>query len=330
MKEALQGVKHLGREMKVLLGLAPEKLHSPGGLMLPPVRVAGDDLRLFLVGDTGTGDSAQMHVAASMIAEAAHRKPHFTVNLGDLFYEDGVEQVDDPALTERFDEPYDALGPMYAMPGNHDHRGSVDAIVKHAAQSDVMVMPARYYGFSYEFGDRKADFFVLDTDVLEEDPEQLAWLAKQFAASKADYKIVFGHHPVHSGGKHGDSDFMKRLVLPIIDGKANLTAAGHDHDQQVLSTPGGTMVLVSGAGAKQRTTGLTPRSHFAAEGLGFSALTLGQSGLQLDVLRSGDRAVIHRTSLGLDEKASPPAHPKLQTHSLPWAGAARSRESWPT
>lgn len=325
LNEAVHGVRHLGKEMQTLLGLVPPKTLSAGGVMLPSIRVPGDELRLFLVGDTGTGDDHQMHVATSMIAEAGSRKPHFTINLGDLFYENGVERADDPVLTERFDEPYEPLGPMYAMPGNHDHRGNVDAIIDHAKDSAVMVMPARYYGFSYAFGDRQADFFVLDTDVIEQDPEQLAWLAEKFAASTADYKIVLGHHPIHSGGQHGDTDFMKRSVLPIIEGQAKLSAAGHEHDQQVLSTVGGTLLLVSGAGGKERKTGLTDRSHFAAEGPGFSALTLGQEGLQLDILRSSDRSVMHRERLGLDQRATPPPNPKLVSQSLPWLGAARSR-----
>lgn len=299
-------LSHRVEGAKRLIGIdADAPALSPGGVWLPTQRVEGDHLRLFLTGDTGTGNGDQMGVAASMIAEAALRKPHFMVNLGDLIYEAGVQTPDDPALLERIDAPYAELAPMYAALGNHDHWGNVDAVVAHAETSDTIVLPARFYGFTYEFGGRTADFFVLDTQVLEQDPAQLAWLAERFGASTADYKIVLGHHPIHSGGSHGDTDYMKALVLPIIEGQAKLYASGHEHDQQVLSTAGGSLLLVSGAGGKQRDTGETDRTHFAAAGLGFSALTLGQDGLQLDLVRASDRRVVYREDLGLDEAARP-------------------------
>lgn len=321
----------IGDEVKRLIGLEDGPRLSPGGVWLPTVRVDGPDLRIFLTGDTGTGNGDQMGVAASMIAEAALRKPHFMVNLGDLVYENGVETSDDPRLAERMDVPYADLAPMYAALGNHDHRGDVDAMVAHAKTSDTVVMPARYYGFTYEFAGRSADFFVLDTQVLEEDPAQLAWLAEKFGASTADYKIVLGHHPIHSGGSHGDTDYMKALVLPIIEGQAKLYASGHEHDQQVLSTAGGSLLLISGAGGKQRDTGETDRTHFAGAGLGFSALTLGQDGLQLDLLRAADRKVMYREQLGIDEAARPgkarraPAMPMLARPPSEGGGARRKR-----
>ncbi len=321
-------VDRLGNKVGRLLGKVEPKRLEPGGVQLPTIRVPGDELRYLVTGDTGTGDKNQMKVAAAMTADALMRKPHFSVNLGDLVYENGVKRADDPLLRERLDVPYEKLGgKMYLMAGNHDHRGDVGAIIEHAKSSPVVEMPARYYGFSYEFGKRKADFFVLDTEVLEDDPAQLAWLTAAFRASKADYKIVLGHHNIDSGGKHGASDVMRSLVLPLIDGKAQLAAGGHDHDQQVLSTPGGTLLLVSGAGGKSRPTGRTDNTHFAHEGLGYAAITLGQKGLSLELLDADRRCVLHRESLPLGEKAKrPTAEPAGQ---LPWAGAAHSRFKTP-
>ena len=313
--------------VKKLVGLEQPGRLSVGGVVLPRKKIKEDELRLFFVGDTGTGEEPQMRIAASMTAEAGVRSPHFVVNLGDLIYENGVESPKDPTLRSRLLEPYDELPPMYLMGGNHDHRGDVDAIVDFAQNHKGLVMPARYYQFGFEFGKRTADFFVLDTHTLAEDPKQLGWLGEAFRKSTADYKIVLGHHPILSGGEHGDTDFMKSLVLPIIDGKAQIAAAGHEHDQQVLSTCGGTRIVVSGAGAKARKTGLTDRSHFAAEGLGFSALKLGKNGLQLDVIDGNTRKVLHREDMPLDDRLKASRSRKNQGGAgvLPWAGAAHSR-----
>lgn len=325
--EITEGLAHAVDEISGrigrLIGVGPRRTLSPGGSKLPRERVDEDELRIFVFGDSGTGEEPQMFTSAAMTSEAAYRKPHFAVDLGDIIYEDGVESPEDPVLKERVDVPYESLGKVYLIGGNHDHHGDIDALVAFAQKSKIAVMPARYYQFGYAFGDRRADFFVLDTDVLEEDPRQLAWLTEAFRSSDADYRIVLGHHPILSGGEHGDSDFMRKLVLPLIDGKAQLAGAGHDHDQQVLSTSGGTLVLVSGAAAKTRDTGVHDRAHFAAEGLGFSALTLGQEGLTIDVIDAESRSVIHREALALDERPQRPA--KSLTAQLPWTGAAPSR-----
>ena len=42
------------------------------------------------------------------------------------------------------------------------------------------------------------------------DSAQLAWIESTLAASDADWKIVFGHFPVHSAttGEHGDTSYL--------------------------------------------------------------------------------------------------------------------------
>lgn len=317
-------VDRIGHRIERLLGREPPTRLSPGGGELPRIQIDDDELRIFLVGDWGTGEEGQAIVSSAMTADAAVRKPHLSFNLGDLIYEDGVVRRDDPNLVARVEKPATGIGErMYLMLGNHDHRGNVDAVIAFARDSGVVALPARYYSVGYAFGARTADFFVLDTDVLSEDADQLAWLASALARSQADYRIVLGHHPIHSGGMHGNNEHMERLVLPLIDGHAQLAAAGHDHDQQVLSTPGGTLLLVSGAGGKVRESGITDRTHFASEGLGYSTLTLGPKGLELEIIDAESRSVLYRERLALGERARKPAISPVV--KLPWVGAADRR-----
>ena len=108
-------------------------------------------------------------------------------------------------------------------------------------------MPARTYGFQERADDgATADFFVLDTTplayssreegdavTLTADDHQIAWLEKALAGSKADWKLVIGHHPVFSGGRHGDTAELVRILAPLLE-RHGVSAYlnGHDHDLQ--------------------------------------------------------------------------------------------------
>ena len=112
--------------------------------------------------------------------------------------------------------------------GNHDYSGNTDAQLAYTRKNKRWTMPARYYKISKALPGSAADFFFLDTQHLKRDDwfgrlfsekpdEQLTWLEAELAASTARWKIVVGHHPVFSGGEHGDNDEMIRKLKPLLD-----------------------------------------------------------------------------------------------------------------
>jgi hypothetical protein len=114
------------------------------------------EVRLIFVGDTGSGQAHQLSVARQMEELCQSVQPAAVVMLGDNFYHEGVQTVDDPLWQERFEQVYtgaclDQLS-FYAILGNHDYRGSADAQIAYSqAGSGKWMMPARYY--SLRFGE---------------------------------------------------------------------------------------------------------------------------------------------------------------------------------
>ena len=73
-------------------------------------------------------------------------------------------------------------------------------------------------------------------------------------AGAEDWKIVFGHHPIFSGGDHPGSKILRTNVLPIMKSyDVDFYITGHDHNLQHWVTrgdPSGLEHITSGAGGK--------------------------------------------------------------------------------
>jgi|GEM_PF-1589435 len=268
-----------------------------GGMELPPVRVASDELRVFVLGDSGTNNDDQRTVANTLLRESADdaRAPHFAIHVGDGIYNNGVQSVHDPKFEACINQHYGAFGrPVYYALGNHDYgsskgSGNVQAVVDYANAAvdgkvdSPLTMPGRYYSYSYAFGDKTAKFFTLDTNTLISDDKQQAWLESALKNSDADFNIIVGHHPILSDGAHGDQAHFQDKLLPLVDKYADLYVCGHEHDQQILLTDKSAQLL-SGAAGEWRDVGTSNRSLFSKGALGFSALQFSDEGLRINVV----------------------------------------------
>jgi acid phosphatase len=145
-----------------------------------------------------------------------------------------------------------------------------------------------------------ADFFFLDTTpmaVLDADeikyhghikkqnvPEQMAWFESALKTSTAPWKIVIGHHPIYTGGQHGNTPYLVEHVLPLLEKyKVQAYFNGHDHDLQHLQA-GGVNLFCSGGGSKPRASIRDlPQTKFAKGCSGFAAVGLqaGQMEVQM-------------------------------------------------
>src|SRR5262245_59190298 len=157
-----------------------------------------------VMGDTGTGDEAQMSVARQMAKQRAKTPFEFAIMLGDNIYEKGEEKYIKP----RFEEPYrDLLAAgvkFYAALGNHD---IIKGLGFQTNYKNFNMGGRRFYNFTKGTGasaDGPAsgsgsgsgrddpnliEFFALDTNSME--PEQLNWLEEKLKASKARWKVAF-------------------------------------------------------------------------------------------------------------------------------------------
>ena len=245
-------------------------------------------LPFVVVGDWGRdGGRSQRDVATQMGKAAAAGGSKFVIAVGDNFYEDGVESVDDPHFRASFEDVYTAPAlqtPWYAILGNHDYHGNVQAQIDYSGKSSRWHMPARYYTRSEDLpGGGPVDFFFLDTSPFvtryvgsktkidgQDSKAQLAWLEAALKQSGARWKIVIGHHPVFSGGSsHGSTPELIRDVKPLLD-RYKVTAYffGHDHDLQHIVVDG-VNYFGCGAGADTRPTTMIAGSRFASDHPGF-------------------------------------------------------------
>ncbi|WP_072390726.1 tartrate-resistant acid phosphatase type 5 family protein [Hyphomicrobium sp. CS1GBMeth3] len=272
-----------------------------------------DGLRFLAIGDWGERTPGQKPVATAL-AEASRRlDPEFIVSTGDNIYENGVKSVDDPLWVDVFEKIYDdpnLMRPWYAVLGNHDHRGNVDAQIAYSGVSGRWTMPSRYYKRSKTLGDgRLLDFFFLDTTELTKDDselveflkgrdtdDQLKWLKKSLSESRAHWKIVIGHHPVFSGGPHEHYTVFEKRLRPLLE-RYGVEAYinGHDHNLQHIKV-GNVHYLTSGGGAHADQPRPTPHTLFQAGTTGFLAVSLVPDEMSFEFIGS-DGQTLYRSEL---------------------------------
>ena len=246
------------------------------------------------MGDQGTGEPDQRRVAELLNAKAQTDSLQFVLLLGDNFYGDGVASVNDPQWRTKFEDMYNLPRlqiPFYASLGNHDHhKGNGHFQVEYTPRSKKWKMPASYYTFTQKIdATHDAQFFALDTETISSgktpDATQLAWLEHELQKSQAQWKIVFGHHPVFSYGDHGNTPAMITHVRPLLE-KYNVDAyvCGHDHDRQLLTPVNGVYYVISGTGAKSRNTAYGTHTFFAATNLGYAWFRLSANEFHVQFL----------------------------------------------
>ncbi|MCK0107465.1 metallophosphoesterase [Marinobacter sp. S0848L] len=226
----------------------------------PPVESGGvkgtESMSFIAIGDMGTGNIGQYHVAEAMRQIIEAQGCDFVLGAGDNIYEDGVTSVDDNGFLDSFEYPYQNLDvPFYMCLGNHDcastifgggsdnQRGDyqVDYHYSDKRYSTKWRMPARFYKESFgKLAQEKPflDLFVVDSNPLTSFyidfderfnwknygyPQQL-WMKEAVNESEAHWKIAMSHVPYLSNGKHGNAgnlDEGMRVIFsnPDADGQ---------------------------------------------------------------------------------------------------------------
>ncbi len=265
----------------------------PGNLFAADAKSGG--LNFLVFGDWGrNGEKDQHDVAVQMGIAAEEIGAKFVISVGDNFYENGVASVDDHQWQTSFEKVYTAPSlqvPWQVILGNHDYHGNCEAQIAYSHVSHRWNMPARYYTRTERIDAQNAvDFFYLDSTPMakwhgterifsknlaaQDIDHQLAWFKAALEASTAPWKIVVAHHPVYSGGEHGDTPYIIKHILPLLqEHKVQAYFNGHDHDLQHLQA-GTVNLFCCGAGSKVRPTKTTPHSHFAQSCSGFVTVAL--------------------------------------------------------
>ncbi len=202
-------------------------------------------VRMWLVGDSGTGDINQRQVRDAMLTAVGESRPTLYLHVGDMAYDTGT----DAEFTDNFFAVYDGIlrnTVTWPAMGNHEGYNS-DSGTQSGPYYDAYVLPKNgeaggypsgteaYYSFDYA----NAHFVVLDSQdssrLPPPDGAMLSWLELDLAATTQPWIIAYWHHPPYTKGTH-DSDAetqlreMRENALPILEAAGvDLVLSGHSH-----------------------------------------------------------------------------------------------------
>lgn len=129
--------------------------------------------------------------------------------------------------TEFFNPLSDVIDhiPIATQTGNHDKIWDI----YHA----LLPMPGNGRWYSFDYGN--VHFVALDSAAeFDERAEQLAWLDKDLAASKADWKVVFYHYPTYDTSRRHTAEGRQDFAPLFRKHGVDLVLTGHSHGYQRL------------------------------------------------------------------------------------------------
>ena len=202
-----------------------------------------DSVKFGVIGDTGTGGSAQYAIAKLLSEARARFNYEFVIMLGDNMY--GGESPSD--FVRKFERPYapilNAGVKFYATLGNHDEPTQ--------RYYKLFNMDGKLY-YSFKAPKQDVRFFALESSYP--DRPQIEWVEKELADAKEHWKIPYFHHPLYSSGeRHGSSSQLREVLEPIfLRTGVSVVFAGHDHFYERTKPQKGIVHFVVGSGGQLR------------------------------------------------------------------------------
>lgn len=208
-------------------------------------------IKFAIIGDSGRGSKEQYEVAQQMVLYRQRFNFEFVLMAGDNIYEGPASEQD---YKLKFEEPYKALldagVKFYAALGNHDDTNQI-------YYRPFNMGGERYYTFVPPVDpltrwDTRVRFFALDSTYLTRD--QLRWFEKESTESRAEWKIVFLHHPLYTSGRYGLAAGGMRLALEsaFVNGGVDVVFQGHEHIYQRTNLQNGILYFVTGGAGSLR------------------------------------------------------------------------------
>lgn len=257
------------------------------------------------MGDTGTGEAPQYAVAKQMVAEHDRSPYPFVLMLGDNLYGGSWAK----RHKRVFEDPYRPLLDrgvfFYATLGNHDQSSAKEQTTYPLFNMDG---DSKY---TFKPAGDLVEFFTINSSPLSErgDTSQLEWLDTKLKESKANWKIVFLHHPPYSPGKrHGDDKVLVTQLVPIlVRNGVRVVMTGHEHFFASMHTADGIHYLISGSGGKIHKGGLNlkdPRLEFGDDkSHHFLSVTLTAEALEYSAIDSAG-TVLYKGSIPRAQSAA--------------------------
>ena len=199
--------------------------------------------RIWVIGDSGTGDDRPRSVYQSYTNYAGSRYTDLWLMLGDNAYNTGTDPQYQTAVFEMYPEMLRQTV-LWPTIGNHDTAFSANpaptipyfrnfTLPTGGEAGGVPSGTEKYYSFDYG----NIHFICLDamSSSRATDGPMCTWLQQDLAAHDKDWVIAFWHHPPYTKGSHnsdleGDLIEMRQNVVPILESyDVDLVLCGHSH-----------------------------------------------------------------------------------------------------
>ena len=276
------------------------------------------DINLFIANDLGrNGYYEQKPIAELMGKMGEEIGPEAVIAAGDVHHFEGVISTQDPLWMTNYELIYSHPELMISwLPvlGNHEYRGSTQAVLDYRNVSRRWEIGGRYYTKVYDDNAVSIRLVLIDTtplinryhhdstypDVDSQDIDaQLKWIDETLNAAKEDWVIVVGHHPMYAQTKKDEieqKDMQSRL-LPILQrykDKVAMYVCGHIHNfQHIRRGNDGIDYVVNTSASLARKVSATEGTVFCSPSEGFSVVSATKQQLNLYMIdKTGN--VIHQ------------------------------------
>ena len=271
--------------------------------------VYDDKCNFYIANDLGrNGYYDQKPIAELMGVMAEEVGPECVIAAGDVHHFEGVRSTEDPLWMTNFELIYahpELMIDWHPICGNHEYRGSTQAVVDYSRVSRRWEMPARYYTKSFSEEGTTVRIVFIDTtplidkyrqeftkypDACQQDiDEQLRWLDSVLASAKEDWVVVVGHHPIYAETSKDDIERqdMQRRVDSILRRHSNVAMYinGHIHNFQHIRMAGSPIdYITNSSGSLSRKVQPVEGTVFCSPEPGFSILSATPTTLELRMI----------------------------------------------
>ncbi|MBF0290327.1 MAG: metallophosphoesterase [SAR324 cluster bacterium] len=269
------------KEMGKKACLNPRKI-KPGSLDVSP---QSSEIRILLFGDAGSGDANQKKVAESSAQTCAEKGCDLVLLLGDNFIMDGVSSVNDPQFQYKFEEIYPHDLPFYAVFGNHDLRGSWQAQIDYTDISKRWNMP----NVNYTFEAGPVFIQAINTSCT------FCSLWTLFKPSEKPWRLIFGHRPLVTSGRHRGMTAFERSVIKA--SKPDFVLSGHNHILEHIEQDRIDHIVSGGGGAPihEIPEKTHPERHFFIQDFGYVWMHLTPSQANVHFYNDDGNEIYHFT-----------------------------------
>ena len=276
------------------------------------------DINLFIANDLGrNGYYEQKPIAELMGKMGEEIGPEAVIAAGDVHHFEGVISTQDPLWMTNYELIYshpELMISWFPVLGNHEYRGSTQAVLDYRNVSRRWEIGGRYYTKVYDDNGVSIRLVLIDTtplinryhhdstypDVDSQDIDaQLKWIDETLNAAKEDWVIVVGHHPMYAQTKKDEieqKDMQSRLlpILQLYKDKVAMYVCGHIHNfQHIRRGNDGIDYVVNTSASLARKVSATEGTVFCSPSEGFSVVSATKQQLNLYMIdKTGN--VIHQ------------------------------------